>query len=1267
MSFIDTGPHGAGPPPPPPPPGASGSFTNRAFGQQDNSSQPQQPMDLHPFNSNMHQQMQQQQQQPDLRRHSSEMSAINPAANNVMMNGALMEAFMQQQQQHAGFQQQHLNTSAFLNPQAFFSMGQTGAQTNDPSSSTRRPPLPHRRSQSGSNLPTVSRGLDSSLSSSSFSMGASDPNMGFLSSSSSSGPAAAAAAAAAAASGSLTASVSAPNGFNAFQPGNFTPHMFAQQQQQQQQHGMQRQMPQLQHHRNMTFDGSGGMGSTDVGLLMSGNDGQHSQQMMGINMMHMAGIMAGGAGAGVQGMQGGSFGMAPNFNTLMGPPTSISNSNSMNTNANNSNNTFALPNMPSNLSHSHSNTGPDSLSMSPPRSQQPRPSLSATPSRTSKGGTNANANNNSNNNNNRRNRAVSGTLDTSPSSSQHQYSDNRQKLNSNELREAAAAAAVDGGVGTGAARLIPGISGASGPAGAGLGNSSQNDSNADTGGDASATGTASGGNLSGGTGTAGGGGSNSAIVSASATAAAAGAIVSDFTKRKGWSMRIVEELLDFVHVLDFGGRILFASPSVTSLTGWKPEELVGKEIVDFIHPNDRGAFVREFEKLVDAFLDQQQHQQQRQQQRQDEVAAAAAAASASRVDESSQMQIDSVPPAQPPPANIPAAVPEKVPRGRGRPKGKAKLQAEALAQAKAQAQTQASATDSSGSNTNHFTDSAATSTTRPTTVSGMSVNIPPAPVNQHPDMMSYYRFAKKPAHRRADPIRTKSLSRLTFAEALASRSLKMGPQTASLLRPGLNPRQSSAAAASSALSRSGSRLGGASDLGSGMGDDHAGGPSDNLAMSLSGFDTLGGMAMGRAGSSHTGGLLSMNTPGSVNFNKIATPGSGSTMRIGGGPGGGGGNGAGSDDESGGPSHDPYADREWVVFEVAGHVYVPPPDAFSATTMPWEEEGGGDRSGVGNTGGGGGGGSATGRTSNDMGERRKSSEANRRELADDVGLATLPRTEWSPEAAESVRCVFCSCRVYPSKNVSMFDSFLELKVENERLRSLLEEAEAAGLSRDGFAGGDGAEWNEEDGAFGPNGAGGGFHTGSLGNPHDPNDLGLEGHFGHDILASLDDDFDDASGMGSGGMSGSSMGGRPQRPRMISTMLSRGPSTAGHGGIGSPTSPLSAALNTGAIMDEDEDGSGLLDGGGDDQKRKPKKMRTEEEDHVCTDCGRVDSPEWRKGPLGPKTLCNACGLRWAKKIKRKGGDPNATASAMAQATANAGRLVPTSPTFNSQSNS
>jgi len=52
------------------------------------------------------------------------------------------------------------------------------------------------------------------------------------------------------------------------------------------------------------------------------------------------------------------------------------------------------------------------------------------------------------------------------------------------------------------------------------------------------------------------------------------------------------------------------------------------------------------------------------------------------------------------------------------------------------------------------------------------------------------------------------------------------------------------------------------------------------------------------------------------------------------------------------------------------------------------------------------------------------------------------------------------------------------------------------------------------------------------------------------------------------------------------------------------------------------------------RKKKKAKIEDDEYVCTDCGTTESPEWRKGPMGPKTLCNACGLRWAKKNKKGG---------------------------------
>jgi hypothetical protein len=33
-------------------------------------------------------------------------------------------------------------------------------------------------------------------------------------------------------------------------------------------------------------------------------------------------------------------------------------------------------------------------------------------------------------------------------------------------------------------------------------------------------------------------------------------------------------------------------------------------------------------------------------------------------------------------------------------------------------------------------------------------------------------------------------------------------------------------------------------------------------------------------------------------------------------------------------------------------------------------------------------------------------------------------------------------------------------------------------------------------------------------------------------------------------------------------------------------------------------------------------------TCLNCGCHQTPQWRCGPLGPRTLCNACGVRYKK---------------------------------------
>ena len=56
-----------------------------------------------------------------------------------------------------------------------------------------------------------------------------------------------------------------------------------------------------------------------------------------------------------------------------------------------------------------------------------------------------------------------------------------------------------------------------------------------------------------------------------------------------------------------------------------------------------------------------------------------------------------------------------------------------------------------------------------------------------------------------------------------------------------------------------------------------------------------------------------------------------------------------------------------------------------------------------------------------------------------------------------------------------------------------------------------------------------------------------------------------------------------------------------------------------------------------KRRPAHM--DKSMLFCHFCGRKETPEWRKGPAGPATLCNACGLQWAKKVRAQ---RNSTAS-------------------------
>jgi PAS domain S-box-containing protein len=77
-----------------------------------------------------------------------------------------------------------------------------------------------------------------------------------------------------------------------------------------------------------------------------------------------------------------------------------------------------------------------------------------------------------------------------------------------------------------------------------------------------------------------------------------GSTLTEFTKRRNWSQRVLEELRDFLHILTPDARFLYVSPSTKALTGYDADDLASKFIVDFIHPDDAGLFAREFHESI---------------------------------------------------------------------------------------------------------------------------------------------------------------------------------------------------------------------------------------------------------------------------------------------------------------------------------------------------------------------------------------------------------------------------------------------------------------------------------------------------------------------------------------------------------------------------------------------------------------------------------------------------------------------------------------------
>lgn len=181
---------------------------------------------------------------------------------------------------------------------------------------------------------------------------------------------------------------------------------------------------------------------------------------------------------------------------------------------------------------------------------------------------------------------------------------------------------------------------------------------------------------------------------------------------------------------------------------------------------------------------------------------------------------------------------------------------------------------------------------------------------------------------------------------------------------------------------------------------------------------------------------------------------------------------------------------------------------------------------------------------------------------------------SPPTVGQPKCFFGLARPYPSRSIAMLDSFLELKMENERLRQelliLYEEIEGDGTLTSPSA----------------------QNTGQV----DPNAPSVSAAY-------------------------------PPRGDLFDARTSASvidPST----GLIRTSELIPSTSNTYGALGIGISANGKKGDGQSEKRRKQKQKSDTDSDLVCRDCGRTDSPEWRKGPEGPKTLCNACGLRYAK---------------------------------------
>jgi PAS domain S-box-containing protein len=220
------------------------------------------------------------------------------------------------------------------------------------------------------------------------------------------------------------------------------------------------------------------------------------------------------------------------------------------------------------------------------------------------------------------------------------------------------------------------------------------------------------------------------------------------------------------------------------------------------------------------------------------------------------------------------------------------------------------------------------------------------------------------------------------------------------------------------------------------------------------------------------------------------------------------------------------------------------------------------------------------------------------------VSNVPNFTWQP-----YRGFFMTARPYFSNERTLFDSFLELKMENERLlarKAELEYEEEAYQVAEG-------EWKD---------------TGS-----DSVSTHLEAR------TCLDDGLADADRTASQMISiASDAPTQPLRPQKLGEVISMEPSSQmvntaiqHHEAQDACKSCTNCSFTGDVGIQISLHGSNRKRAANTRVKHSKNKHLRGLESYICMHCSTLVSPEWRKGPDGPKTLCNACGCTLIKSAR------------------------------------